>query len=944
MNELKIFYTNVRSLRTNFDMVKLCLYNSKINYHVIVLSESWVSRHEFDMYNLVNYTGVLQERCHGRSGGIAVYVRNDVICSFKKYADNNHESILIKVKTENSMVNLLCTYRNCNTSVYDYLNFLEVLKGKFDVLVGDINQNILPDNHGVISNDSSYYMQYLESNGYVSHVNVPTRVTDVSKTCIDHCYAKPHVGNIVTTILDDIVSDHNCIQISIQKIVYRDRPQQYTFCDLRLVKTELALHDWDPLLLCDNVDTIYVEIKDTIASAIEKATETVALTQRNRKRKEWINNMLVEKINRKNRLYRLCHKYPFDVRLKEEFSVINGELKADIQRTKNSYYAERFQNTQNCKEFWKLAKNVMQGGNISGKNKINSIQIDELPVDFKGNEVKIANHFNAYFGNIAKTLREENSIDNNRMPDCNELDYSMYFPPIKLHEVESVMNKLKNKKTTGSDNISCELLKFCKDELLSPIYHLCHVSLSQGCYPEELKHSVVIPLHKEGCMDKVENYRPLYLNSTIGKILENIVQKRIMKFLEATNFCSENQYAFRKKSGTEKALYNYILPIVDALEKGKRVASCHIDIKKCFDVIDRQILLKKIECAGIRGNVLKWIKSYLSNRTQSTKINNSYTSGTLPLDYGILQGSGMAPLFYLIFANDMCKLDIPSCKEISFADDTGLVCVADSPKRLSEVVEHATNVVMTWLNDHRLIPNWKKTNIIEFTYNYNNFQPMATDHLVCHQSNCSRAENCTCPKIMIVKTIKYLGLIVDQNLSWRTHIEHLCKRLRQINTLIYNVRNFMSKRNLLMIYHAHFQSRLQYALPIWGGTNDTLIAKVTICQKFVMRTMFNKNRYFHTKELFLEYGVLPLPILYRKCILKFFITNVRNGTDETNRAYDTREGRLSLLCPPNYRKERSRKSVIFMSVTVYNAFLRFKIREDKRKIDDFALWELYNNY
>lgn len=942
VNELTVFYTNVRSLRTNFDMIKLCLYNSRISYHIIILSETWVSKHEFDMYNLVNYTGVIQERCHGRSGGIAVFVRNDLICSFKKYADKNHESILIKVKSDHSTLNLLCTYRNCNSSIYEYMNFLETMKGQFDILLGDINQNILSDNHDVIHGDSFYYMQYLEANGYISRINVPTRVSDVSKTCIDHCFAKPHVGNVVTKILDDIISDHKCIQINISKNVSKDRPQQYTFCDLRLVKSELALHDWNQLLLSDDVDIIYNEIKDTIACAIENATETVRITQNNRKRKEWINTSLIQKINRKNHLYKLCQKYPFDTNIKAEFTLINRELKIDIKRAKNSFYAERFQNTQNSKDFWKLAKNVINGGNNSLKNRIKCIEIDEQSVDATENEVKIANHFNSYFGNIAKKILDENDIDNNRMPDCNELNYSMYFSPIKLHEVDNVIKELKNKKTTGFDNISCELLKYCKDELLSPIYHLCHVSLSQGRYPEALKLSVVIPLHKEGCTEMVENYRPLYLNSTVGKILENVVQKRIMKYLESINFCSANQYAFQKKSGTEKALYNYILPIVEGLEKNQRVAACHIDIKKCFDVIDRQILLKKIECAGIRGNILKWIKSYLSNRTQITKINGKFTSSTLPLDYGILQGSGMAPLFFLIFINDLCKLNLPSdCELIVFADDTGIVATADTAEKLRDKIEMSTNQVMQWLKEHRMIPNWKKTNIIEFTYNYNTFQPIADDHIICHIPDCLRI-NCTCPKIKIVKTVKYLGLYVDQNLSWRTHIDNLSNRLRQINTLIYNIRGYMSNRNLLMIYHAHFQSRLQYALPIWGGANTTTIGKIVICQKFVMRTMFKKDRRFHTKELFQENKVLPVSILYRKCMLKFFVNNVKNNANVIIRSHDTREGRINLICPPNYRKERSRKSVIFNSIAVYNTFVRFKSRHGKKKVDDFALWELEN--
>lgn len=927
MGSLNIFYANVRSLRQNFDKVKLFLCHSTISYDIIVLTESWINESEFKLYNVPNFTGIIQMRHNRRSGGVVVFIRNGLNYSYNTYFDRNHESILLFLTVDGKKLNLLCTYRNYKSPISTYLHFIEGIKSTVDLIIGDINQDIL-----VLKDESIHYVNFMDSAGLMAQVEFPTRVTANSKTCIDHCYSKSHVGNVEASPLDIGISDHLCLSIQLHGYQVEFKDRSYTFCDLRLVKTQLSNADWTELLGSSDVNLIYKEISDKIKQARSDATETLKINGRNRRRNEWINQQLIDKCRRKNLLYQLHRKYPFCEYISNELKLIQCELKKEIRMAKTNYYDDKFKNANSSKEYWKITNAIIKGGASNKLNFSPSKIVDGTgtiyDVSEKGTEV--ANLFNDYFANVAENLILESGMNTTDYPPIASVNHSMYSPPLKLEEVGKAIDAMKTKKSSGFDEISSELIKYCKEELIRPFHHLCYVSLEQGIFPDALKLSTVIPLHKDGDKDKVENYRPLYLNSTVGKVIEIIVQRRIMNYLDHVEFLASNQFAYRAKYGTEKALFKYLTEILVGLDKGNKVAAGHVDLRKCFDVINRCLLIKIIEAAGIGGKMLQWLKSYLSNRKQITKLHNKYVSNELIFKYGILQGSGLAPLFFLLFINELCKLKLRNCYFLSFADDCALVCNNSDINALSLDLMTALQKVMQWIINHKLIPNWSKTNIIEYTFNYRGSCSISSSgHVTCHLYDCNQDNQCTCPVINIVKSIKYLGLHIDNHLAWDQHIDYLYKKLRPFNLLLYNLRKFMSTSSMIPIYYAFYQSIMQYGINFWGGAGISKTNKLVTTQKFAVR-MLNKSRYNeHTSNIFRELQILPLSILYKKNLLSFVVNNL--GDFEVSRILSniaTRQTGRGFLTVPNFRLTNSRKSANYKGLCFFNEMIRAGLDEN----------------
>ena len=203
-------------------------------------------------------------------------------------------------------------------------------------------------------------------------------------------------------------------------------------------------------------------------------------------------------------------------------------------------------------------------------------------------------------------------------------------------------------KSSGIDEIASKL---CKDAFLvlqDHITHLFNCSLRKGIFPNDWKTAKVIPLFKGGDKESVNNYRPVSLLPLPGKILEKIVHIKISKFLEENKFLSPDQGGFRKGFSTTSTIVDLTDDLFTCINKGETTLGTFIDLKKAFDTVNTEILFNKLNEAGIRGNTLKWCKSYLTGRSQKTLV-NGILSPSLPIICGVPQGSVLGPLLFLLY-------------------------------------------------------------------------------------------------------------------------------------------------------------------------------------------------------------------------------------------------------------------------------------------------------
>ena len=211
------------------------------------------------------------------------------------------------------------------------------------------------------------------------------------------------------------------------------------------------------------------------------------------------------------------------------------------------------------------------------------------------------------------------------------------------------------------------------------------------------------------------------------------------------------QFGFRDKHSTNHALIDITETIRSALDNDKTVCGIFVDLQKAFDTVNHEILIEKLNYYGIRGPANSWFKSYLNNRKQFVSI-NGFNSDTLNMPHGVPQGSVLGPLLFLIYINDL-HLSIKHSKVYHFADDTNLLHINNSHKKLEKYLNFDLKYLHNWLLANKISLNCSKTELI-FFHKPRKKTPQKTKIKINGK------------QLLHQHAIKYLGIYLDENTIW----------------------------------------------------------------------------------------------------------------------------------------------------------------------------------
>jgi hypothetical protein len=263
-------------------------------------------------------------------------------------------------------------------------------------------------------------------------------------------------------------------------------------------------------------------------------------------------------------------------------------------------------------------------------------------------------------------LSKKDPISSMKFAACE----SMFLTSPTTQEILTFLNQLDGSKAMGSDKVTALLVKEAAETIAPHLQFLFELSFRQGKVFATMKIAKITALHKAEDINVPSNYRPISVLSVLSKILERLMHVRLSKFF--AKILTSKQYGFRKNRSTELALINFYQDLIRNMDEGLLGLGVFIDLKKAFDTVDHEILLKKLEKYGVCGPTLTWLTDYLSERKQFVKMSSKETSEMKPVRCGVPQGSILGPLLFIIYINDFPDI-LKFLDPTIFADDTTLM-------------------------------------------------------------------------------------------------------------------------------------------------------------------------------------------------------------------------------------------------------------------------------
>ncbi len=521
------------------------------------------------------------------------------------------------------------------------------------------------------------------------------------------------------------------------------------------------------------------------------------------------------------------------------------------------------------KSTWATIKEII-GTRKENKDLPSSFNIDNEIITDKQ---QIAESMNNYFSTIGSKLSGESTPTRdyaNYLTNINNQN-SIFISPTSQEEILKITRELKPKTSKDTNEISTKLMKQTINTIISPITHIMNLSLSKGTVPDMMKISKTIPIYKSGDEHSLNNYRPISLLPTFSKILEKLMYKRLVNFLEKNKLLYKHQYGFRKKHSTIHPIIQFLSNTFEALENKppKPCMGIFIDLSKAFDTINHNILLNKLKKYGIRGTAYNWIKSYLTDRKQYIEIEEN-KSTLKDVNCGVPQGSILGPLLFLIYINDIKYSTINSQVLLSYADDTTIFITGPNIDSMFHNANTVLGDLHKWLKANKLIINAQKTKYMIFGPKHYNTE---NHYLSINNQEIERVTN--------GKSIKFLGIHLDENLTWKNHTKSINSKIAIASFSLNRVKNILPKNILIQLYYTLVHPHLIYNILAWGNANKNALNKTIVLQKRSIR-IINKSKYnSHTEPLFKQNKILKLKDLYAQQVMKFMLQYEKNELPES---------------------------------------------------------------
>jgi hypothetical protein len=674
----------------------------------------------------------------GKEVGVIMMVSADLASSAIQRPDINGSDTVQTVWTELTHLGLIVggVYRRNRPSQPDLEReemaqlTNQILKaaqtGKAILLLGDLNLDHSNPDHKK-KNEANDLLCAIEA---ATMRHLPTGITWKSDGChkvcncvapcdcpkrqrtatIDNAYLS-NSESASAVVLEDALSDHFPIMIRLdtnEKAKITSKLKTIFRRDIaRIVTSEfedaLQEHHWSSLYDMSDPNEAVSLILSNVEAALDKVAPLKPITFRPDKPKLSLKQDTLDAMSARDAARKSGNR--------SNFKALRNKVNRLVKRDKINSVLTRLKKNPGPKRAWQEAKTILGQGKGT---KLPSCTNNTNPAN-------TADHQNEFFiekvAGLVASLNPSNDGASEKNPGNDELPADSFsFKFVTAGDITRIIKDLKNTKAEGVDNIPTDVWKKGVVVLASPIAKLCNISLSTGVFPDLFKQALVHPVHKGSGKDHREpgSYRPISILPALSKILEIVVRDALYEHLDLRGVLPDSQFGFRPGRSVAMALACAQADWAAAKARGEVVGVMAFDLSAAFDTIDVAPLIEKLKSAGVGGTPLKWLKSYMSGRSQSV-IWNDTKSGPRPLTHGVAQGSILGPLLFLVMVADLPNYvtsGTPKAKMMCYADDSTLYQSADSKESLKSDLEMMSKRMIKYCNDNGLIINSAKTKLL----------------------------------------------------------------------------------------------------------------------------------------------------------------------------------------------------------------------------------------
>ena len=551
----------------------------------------------------------------------------------------------------------------------------------------------------------------------------------------------------------------------------------------------------------------------------------------NKRKQPWITSHIKQITHKKQRAYNRARltNYAKDW---SAYLDLKRLSQRECRTAFNKYVSNFIDDNNITKKLWSFIKNRKQD------------RIGIGPLEYQGSTItdslSKANALANYFSSVYTSEDTTNVpvLEGNPLPN---------IPPIHIHAdgVAQLLLNLKFHKAAGPDNFPSYFLKEVANEIAPALSLIFQASLNQGTLPDIWKSALVVPVYKKGNKKDPGNYRPVSLTCICSKIMEHIIYSCMFDHLNHFQALRDEQHGFRRHRSCETQLISTVHDLAQCLNQRGQCDVLLLDFCKAFDKVPHCCLFNKLQFYGIQGSLLNWIKNFLTDRSQQVILDNKQSISCKVLS-GVPQGTVLAPLLFLIYINDL-PLHV-SNKVRLYADDVILYSYIYSMDDCYKLQKDLDSLTM-WSNKWQMFFNPRKCEFLRIT-NKKNFISFTY-----HINDCSIQE---------VTHAKYLGVVLDQHLSWNDHIKKTASKA--IKVIGFLQRNLYQCPPLVKsnIYKAMVRPIMEYSSTIWDPHTSVNINRVESVQRYAARMCFrNYSRYSSVTSMLAE---LNLPTLEERRI------------------------------------------------------------------------------